>query len=234
MQRKSATLYACLLVFASCVSVRESTKYNFSDGMYKSTNKSLGARHFRVDVEEDSIMIRPVIVSKTVVQMLPTVYYPSMTDRKPSAIPVLRKNSFDFDFLTIPLKFRPALSGIPPQLNTTLNGAVYMGYRTDIFKIFYKDGGARGYERKMTHYGLSFGGFTGIGSTPMNPTVTLDRITIEYDGVVWSKGIAAILGIDRLTIGLVLGFDTLLDSNNSFWVYSGKPWVGLGFGLNLN
>jgi hypothetical protein len=43
--------------------------------------------------------------------------------------------------------------------------------------------------RHTTHIGFSFGGFTGIGGTPMNPWVTNDRIAIEYDGVVLTKAL---------------------------------------------
>jgi hypothetical protein len=68
----------------------------------------------------------------------------------------------------------------------------------------------------------------------MNPWVTENQITQEYDGVVWSKGIAGIIGIDNFTIGLALGWDHLLDKNKNYWIYQGKPWLGLAFGLNLN
>ena len=74
----------------------------------------------------------------------------------------------------------------------------------------------------------------GIGSTAMNPWVTLDRIPIEYEGVTWAKGLAAIAGLNNFTAGLALGWDHLLDKNNRLWIYQGKPWVGFVFGLNLN
>ncbi|WP_165940196.1 MULTISPECIES: hypothetical protein [Dyadobacter] len=56
----------------------------------------------------------------------------------------------------------------------------------------------------------------------------------EYDGLVWGKGIAGIIGINNFTIGLAIGFDNLLDKNKQVWIYQGKPWLGLAFGLNLN
>jgi hypothetical protein len=51
---------------------------------------------------------------------------------------------------------------------------------------------------------------------------------------VWSKGVALIMAIGKFTSGLSIGWDNLLDKNNKSWIYEGKPWVGLVFGLNLN
>ena len=68
----------------------------------------------------------------------------------------------------------------------------------------------------------------------MNPSVTNNQITTEYDGLVSSKGLAGIIGINNFTIGLALGYDNLLDANKKKWIYQGKPWIGLAFGLNLN
>ena len=68
----------------------------------------------------------------------------------------------------------------------------------------------------------------------MNPWVTENNISIEYDGVVWSKGLAGILAIDNFTIGLGLGWDYLTDANKKYWIYQNMPWLGLAFGLNLN
>jgi hypothetical protein len=48
------------------------------------------------------------------------------------------------------------------------------------------------------------------------------------------KGIAGIIGINNFTLGLAVGFDNLLDKNKKVWVYQGKPWLGLAFGLNSN
>ena len=68
----------------------------------------------------------------------------------------------------------------------------------------------------------------------MNPWVTNNQIVTEYDGVVWSKGVAGIIAINNFTIGLAIGFDDLLDNNKKYWIYQAKPWVGFAFGLNLN
>lgn len=68
----------------------------------------------------------------------------------------------------------------------------------------------------------------------MTPTNTFNKISQEYDGVVWNKGLAGILAINNFTVGLSLGIDNLLDKNKKVWIYESKPWVGIAFGLNLN
>lgn len=68
----------------------------------------------------------------------------------------------------------------------------------------------------------------------MSPTNTGGRLPDEYDGIVWSKGVATIFAVNNFTLGLAFGFDNLLDENRRIWLYESKPWAGLTFGLNLN
>ena len=79
-----------------------------------------------------------------------------------------------------------------------------------------------------------FGVFTGIGATSINEHVTRNAVNIQYDGLVNPSGLAAILAVDKLTFGLTFVYDHLLDKNHNLWIYQGKPWIGLGVGLNLN
>lgn len=154
-----------------------------------------------------------------------------MEQNNPSS---LHKNSIDFDFLTIPFKYRPKQKDLPNQFTTNLNGAVYLGRRSDYYKISYVKTPLNRNMRDIKHYAFSLGAFTGLGATTMNPSVTQEKITKEYDGLVWSKGLAGIIGINNFTIGVALGFDNLLDENRKDWIYQQKMWYGFAFGLNLN
>jgi hypothetical protein len=58
--------------------------------------------------------------------------------------------------------------------------------------------------------------------------------SIKDDAFVNPSGIAAIIGVDKLSFGLLLCEDHLLDKNHKLWIYEGKPWLGLSVGLNLN
>lgn len=88
--------------------------------------------------------------------------------------------------------------------------------------------------RIINHFGFSIGGFSSLGNTFISPTTTNNAVQQEYDGIVWSKGVAGIFAINNFRLGVALVYENLLDYNNDFWVYESRPWPGLTFGLNLN
>ena len=73
-----------------------------------------------------------------------------------------------------------------------------------------------------------------MGSAPITAAVAGGGAVDDYEGVVVLTGVAMIVGVENLTLGLAVGTDRLLDRNHRRWVYAGKPWVGFAFGLNLN
>jgi hypothetical protein len=236
---KNKMYYFFLIVsvlFSSCASIKETPKYSFADGNYKSKIFDNKISRVYVDNEDDSIYVYKIKTKH--LDLLDSSYtkiaFPQQKSENSIPTTNFKQASFDLDFLTIPFKFRPQTDYLPQQFNTNLNGVIYIGYRNDIYKLNYKKTPLHTFVRKSTHYGFSYGLFTGFGGTTMNPWVTNNKISFEYDGIVWSKGIAAIIGIDNFTIGLALGVDELLDNNKNIWIYQDKPWFGLAFGLNLN
>lgn len=232
----SRILLLLLAGLSSCGIIKDTPKYQLDDGFYKSNIFKLLTNIVYVSNTEDTVFIY-YISPKT--KNPDTVNYSKRTFPQVFPNNVLRSNifkqaSFDIDFLTIPFKYRPAQKDFPRQFNTNLNGVVYLGYRNDIYQLRYKNTMLKKYQRQTWHYGFSFGLFTGLGGTTMNPSVTNNHIVTEYDGVVWSKGVAGIIGVNNFTIGLAVGFDDLLDNNKKIWLYQRKPWIGFAFGLNLN
>lgn len=229
------TLALLVITICSCGIIRNSPKKSFSDGFYTQTINNTKSVVY-VDVADDILYIMPTSKNNhfRIDTSQPYRMYPK--EMKDTLIQgaSFGKSIFDVDFLTIPIKFRPAQKNVPLQLNTNLNGAVYLGYRMDKYNVRYMINPLQKSERIINHYGFSLGIFTGLGNTAMTPTTTDNRIAIEYDGVVWTKGIAGIIGINNFTVGLAIGFDTLLDENNNNWIYKNRPWFGLAFGLNLN
>ncbi len=144
------------------------------------------------------------------------------------------RNTLDFDILTILFKYRFPVNGFPPQLNASFNGALYLGYRTDVYKLTYKSTPIRYMKRSITHYGYSVGLFSGFGTARIDEYDTKGALNYEYDGLVNLTGFAIIAALDKLTAGLTIGVDHLLDKNNAVWINNGKPWIGLSLGLNLN
>jgi hypothetical protein len=232
-------LYYLLIGFVllnSCSIIRKSPKTEFKDGFYIQ-NLNNKKQIVYVNIEHETLRIHPTktnihhrIIDTTQV----CLYYQKQMNSDYKNFTSFAKHTLDIDFLTIPLKYRPSEKGVPSQLNTNLNGAVYLGFRTDNYKVSYEPNHLGKVDRNINHYGFSMGTFSGFGNTAMTPTTTKNAISIEYDGILWTKGIAGIIAVNNFTVGLSVGFDNLLDNNNNNWIYESKPWFGLAFGLNLN
>ena len=236
MYLKNIILFVIVALVSSCGVLKNSPKYQLANGYYKSKSFSAKASKVYIDNETDTIYVYNYNKVTRVVDtsFKATLIFPHKTSTPVNNSRSFRQASFDVDFVTMPFKYRPTQPGFPQQFNTNLNGAVYFGLRNDVYQIKYKESPLKKFDRQTTHYGFSFGLFTGVGGTAINPWVTNNVVGYEYDGVAWSKGFGAIIGINNFTIGLALGFDDLLDENKTYWIYQQKPWLGLAFGLNLN
>lgn len=223
-------------MLTSCMVMHSTAKTELADGFYQLKSKE-GSRKVFVDVDDAILSVYPIKENTKPLEVDTTgsvlTYYPKLDERSKTKIK-LSQNSFDMDFMTIPVKYRFAVAEMHPQLNANVNGAVYLGLRQDAYSLSYHINPVADNLRKITHFSYSVGFFTGFGNTAMSPTVTGNAIEQEYDGVVWSRGIAAIVGVNKITIGVALGVDMLLDKNRSSWIYENKPWLGIALGLNLN
>ena len=223
------------MILSNCSILQQASKQEISDGFYMSKEGAEKSKVY-IDVTDEDIRVfqtnsqnKPIAADT-----LPhKIYYPEVTANETLLLTLLRP-SLDIDLLTIPLKFRFSEKDVPPQLNSNLNASVYVGYRSDFYKIRYKTNPLQIKERRITHFAYSIGLFNGLGNTFMSPTNTNNLLQEEYDGVVWSKGIVGIAEIKDFTLGIALGFDNLLDKYSSIWIYENKPWIGLAFGVNLN
>lgn len=226
---------AITVILSGCGILVKSSKYQLSNGYY--TAKSHKTKYTKVYLDNEPDTLSAYYLKKEQkTWVIDTTQKPvEFTDKskKPINSFLFIQPSFDVDVLTILFKYRPETEGFPNQINASFNGVIYLGYRNDIYHINYKPT-PFAYNRKITHYGFSFGAFAGFGSATMNPSVTKNLINIEYDGVAFTKGIAAIVGVGSLSIGVTLGFDNMMDVNHGYWIYENKPWIGLAFGLNLN
>lgn len=224
------------IAISGCSILQKTPKKDFNEGYYTQRITSTKQKVY-IDIENETVRIHP---TKTINNQLfidttsICKFYNKEMKSGFQQFTSFSKPSFDIDFFTIPLKYRPQQSDVPHQLNTNLNGAVYVGYRTDKYVLKYIANPKGKVDRNINHFGFSIGVFTGFGNTFVSPTTTNNNLQQEYDGVVWNKGIAGIVAINNFTLGLAFGFDNLLDKNRSYWIYQSKPWVGLAFGLNLN
>jgi hypothetical protein len=218
------------------MSVEKIARHDFQSGFYKLKTEDKKNTDVYVNMKEDSITVYKVnqtvngpvldINSTTGVnirKILPgNFYYKSC----------FMKKTVDADLSTIIMKYRPKRDGVPNQLNANINAALYVGYRKNFYKIITETNPLGEQSSYIRQTAFDAGLFGGIGITPLNPTVTADRITQEYDGIVLQKGVAAFITFDNMSIGLSLGFDNLLDQNKSVWIYNQKPYIGLMIGIS--
>ncbi len=163
---------------------------------------------------------------------------PAVTARyrlQPNHRLLLLRRRLDLDVFTIPFKVRPPQSGVPVQLNTNFNAAVYVGRRLDFYSLRTKRTTPFGPTAHIRATGIGYGAFIGAGSTYITSDVTGPRATAaDYEGVVVHGGLAAIYDARAFNIGLAVGVDQLLGPDGSAWIYQHKPWFGILFGLDLN
>ena len=222
---------------ASCTVLNNNAaKYNFSDGYYKSKLGNQKVAKYYVVTAGDSIKVYPSTIITQLADTIKSVTVQFPPHQKPATFSnyTFKTQTADLDVLTILFKYRPSTKGFPTQLNSALSGAAFIGYRTDIYSLSYKETPLHIQNRNINHYGYSFGGFAGIGTARIDEYVTLNRLNYEYDGVIFTSGFAAIIGLNKLNFGINTGIDNLIDKNRHLWVNQAKPWIGISVGLNLN
>jgi hypothetical protein len=144
-----------------------------------------------------------------------------------------KKQSLDVDITSILMKYRPAVQGLPAQMHTDLNLAMYFGWRRDSYKVIGRvDPLGRRYH-KIGGFGYDFGVFAGPGTTPIGPSTTGNQRSDEYSGIVFQTGMAGFVESDLASFGLSIGYDHLMGPDRKIWIYRNKPWVGFIVGIAL-
>jgi hypothetical protein len=230
-----------IIVFISiaiygCGITEHSSKYSFTEGYYSSNLTGKENKKYYVVTGSDSIKVYPGNVRRQPADTVKslTVLFPPHIRPKSFSPKTFRSHNFDLDVITVLFKYRPRVKDYPAQLNTNFNGAIYAGYRKDSYILSYTNSPLRVANRKITHRAFSIGGFAGLGSARIDEFVTLHRIDYEYDGVVFTPGIATELALNKINFVILSGLDFLTDRNSRFWVNDKKIWIGIGVGLNLN
>lgn len=224
-----------ILMTSGCATVKTITRHDFDSGFYSLKNNGQDKSKIYADVRDDSINIYPVIIEEN--KKIPDIS--THTGAKIAEVKSgnpFYKNTFiqksvDVDLSTVLMKLRPSQKNVPSQLSYNVNAALYIGLRKDFYKVVPYKSALKKETSFIRQLGFDAGFFAGIGITPMNPWVTEGKVPIEYDGIVFQKGIAGFVTIERMSVGLTIGFDNLLDSNKKNWVYNQKPYIGLMIGI---
>jgi len=211
------------ILFSNCSAINQMHKKDLSDGNY---NQIINGEKYPIQIENTDDTIKLYSNTKNI-----EIITLNTSSKK---LYQFNKSSLDIDFITIPVKYRASTSGIPNQLSSDINASIYVGSRKDLFNINFPKSISGIHKRKIEHFGYSFGFILGFGNAYISEHTTNKLVLTEYQGIVFSKGIAGIIALNNYTIGLSYGFDQLLDKNRKHWIYQQKPWVGLTIGLNLN
>jgi hypothetical protein len=223
---------------ASCSMLKEGVTHGLVDGHYRSLPADGKAQPVYLDVEDDSITAYSVVRTddRRVIDTTTFTVQPLASARTPGPCTTHTyvKHGLDLDLMYVLMKYRPAAAGVPPQVNTDINGALYLGYKTERYTLSCARDLLGRHHRTVRNLGFDVGGFIGLGATAMNATVTQDPIAIDYTGVVLTGGVGAFTSVGRLGFGLTVGWDHLLDEYGARWIYQDRPWMGLAIGVNLD
>lgn len=239
-QHPSASIIAVLAISlcSSCTVLKESVTHGLVDGYYRSRPSTGPAQRVYLDVDADSITAYAVVRTDAGRAIDTTTFsrYPLAAGEVagPCTPHTFVKHALDLDLMYVLLKYRPATAGVPPQLNTDLNGSFYLGYKTERYTVGCALDPLGRHHRTVRNVGFDMGGFVGLGATTMNASVTQDPIAIEYTGMVLTSGVGVFTSIGSLGFGLSCGWDHLLDGYDDRWIYQDRPWLGLAIGVNLN
>ena len=147
---------------------------------------------------------------------------------------VLLHREFDFDIFTLPFKVRPGREGVPTQLNTNFNAALYLGRRLDFYYLNQHPMPLGRTAPLIRTVGFGYGLFTGVGSSYITADLTRGHATLDYGGFVVHSGAAAIYDAHVFNVGSQQLVHANGHTDADYWLYDRKLWVGLLFGLNLN
>lgn len=235
---KRARFVNCIVIFfiaAGCAPLDEIYSHEFSSGYYRLKAPDTNSEKVYLNMDEDTITIFPLTdnVKSGGINLTLSKSHQISSLRPGSDMhnSTFIRTSVDIDLSTVLLKYRPGKADVPSQLNSNINGVFYTGFRKDYFKIKSNLSKINEIKTFIRHTGFDFGLFAGIGIAPINPTVTENNISQEYDGIVFQKGFSVFTTYENMSVGLAVGFDNLLDNNKSIWIYNNKPWFGIILGI---
>jgi hypothetical protein len=225
-----------MVISASCVSIGKITRHDFDSGFYNRKIQGAQPSSVYAKVTEDSVIIYPVItIDKK--ESPDTSSGIAMKLKKTKTDKYLNKscfinNSVDIDLTSILFKYRQPKDDVPEQFSADLNFAIFLGFRKDFYKMSSTVYPLHDEISFIRQVGFDLGIFAGIGTSPVNPTNTNNKTSQQYDAMIFQKGVAAFISYGKMSLGLALGFDNLMDKNRPSWVFDQKPYLGLVIGIS--
>ena len=220
---------------AGCTPLEKISRHDFDSGYYIQKSSGNKPENIYLNLKDDTITIYDVRgKGRKKEPDLASARFIGISEIGSGTL--LYKNTFirksvDFDLSTVALKYRPETATVPNQLSYNVNALIYTGLRRDFFVVRTHTSPIKKHSTSIRQVGIDAGFLAGIGITPVNPTVTGNIISQEYDGFFFQKGIGVFFTLERLSLGLSAGFDNLIDKNSKIWIYDQRPWFGVVLGL---
>jgi hypothetical protein len=224
---------ALIVFLTSCNTLEKASMHGFNSGYYKFESNQKSDQNVYVDVSDDKIDVYHQTKKQPDINTFLTIPLKPSDSLLVSSI-VFKKTSLDVDITAIVLKYRPSVYGLPGQMTTDFNIALYAGWRHDSYSIKNRmDSLGKNYH-KISSRGYDFGLFAGPGATLISPFTTQNEAMDEYSGMIIQTGIAGFIESNIASFGIAVGFDSLLNSDREVWIYDKKLWVGFIVGIALN
>ena len=220
-------------LLVSCNSLEKASIHGFNSGYYKLKSENKNVEDVYLDITDEQIDVyhhTKLQPDKKQLLTIPLKRTGSLMDIQM----IFKKQSLDIDITSILLKYRPSVYGLPTQLTTDLNIALYTGWRHDSHQIMRKTDPLGKNYYKINNRGYDFGLFAGPGTTMISPFTTRNKVSDEYSAMTIQAGIAGFIELNIASFGLAVGYDYLLNSDSKIWIYTNKPWMGFIVGIALN
>ena len=222
-----------LIILCSCSVIEKSSRHGFENGYYTLNSENHNDEKVYVEIENEEITVYRETENQ--LENLAMMNIPLVSTDSLYRYPLLfTKKSADIDITTILLKYRPAVSRLPAQLNTDFNVALFAGLRKDNYHFHYKKDPPGRYRQDIIQRGYDFGIFAGPGTTLIGPFATTNLISYEYVGMILQFGLAGFIESNVASFGLAAGYDYLASPDRGIWIYNKKPWFCLIIGIALN
>jgi len=232
MNVKHILLFVGIGFLSSCSVIDKSSTHGFDSGYYKHSLEKGRAEKVYLDITDDTVAVHPMIENKP--GQSETVLPLGKADSLYLFPSRFSKTSLDIDITSVFFKYRPATDELQAQLTAELNVALYAGWRHDYYRIEGKKDPLGKINYTVIKRGFDVGILAGPGTTFVGPSTTKTSITKEYNGMILEYGLAGFLETNFASFGVAVGFDHLLGSDRSVWIYNQKPWIGFVVGIALN
>ena len=233
------TVLLTAMELVSCQTIEQASTHGFSSGYYRLYTPAKVEKVFAA-VEEDHI--RAYAVPFHPVSAVPVLSCSLLPSDSACHYPFyFTKTSIDIDLTSVLFKYRPSrqwtapvAGSLPAQAVTDFNAALYTGPRFDRYKIIAQTDPLGKCRYKVVNRGYDFGILAGLGTTPVNAFTTRNQAAFEYNALLFQTGLAAFIETSFASFGISSGIDFITGQGRRYWIYQGRPWIGLVIGIALN